>query len=383
MNKKKIALCIASFFSQFSICMVNFAMIYFMREKYSLSSSVIGIASSIYTVTYFISCLAFSPVYPRLKRRTKAFIALFGMAVTNIIILSFSSVGLMYLMLALYGVTMSFLWPNIEDWITEGEEGRQLAKATGGFNFSWSFGAGLSTMVGGFLVEMSPSVPIAVGALIFLLVLAFLLKLDGTRVEVKNGKKEEGSTGRATLLRYFSWCGNFLNYSCYSLLINIFPLYAMDVLGFSESISGTLLLFRGMTTCFSFIFFSRFPFWQFSKVSVLLSQFALSILFFIFSFLSSSLSIALFFIAFGIVFALLYQMSIFHGASGASNREKRMIIHEVLLNIGMVTGSSLGGIIYEHFSFTAILYILSAVALLFFIAETTAVFILSKKGISL
>ena len=76
-------------------------------------------------------------------------------------------------------------------------------------------------------------------------------------------------------------------------------------------------------------------------------------------------------------------MSIFHGASGAKNRERRMIVHEVLLNIGMVLGATMGGIIYEHFSFSLILYFLSLTAFVLFCAENIVIFVLAKKGISL
>ena len=137
MKRKRLILCVSSFLAQLSICMANFALIYYMRDKFLLQPSQIGIASSIYTVTYFLSCLAFSPLFAHLKRKAKAFIAFLGMAFTDTFIILTESTAILYLMLALYGVAMSFLWPNIEDWITEGESGVALAKATGSFNLSW------------------------------------------------------------------------------------------------------------------------------------------------------------------------------------------------------------------------------------------------------
>ncbi len=381
MNRKKLLLCLASFFAQFSICMVNFAMIYYMRGKYSLSSSLIGIASSIYTVVYFTSCLAFSRFYPRMKRKVKAAIALLGMAAANAVIVLTSSIALMFLMLALYGLAMSFLWANIEDWIAEGAEGKELSKATNSFNFAWSFGAGLSTMIGGLLALLSPSIPISIGAILFILILIFLLQLDDQERAEEKKEEESQAEDQSTCLRFFTWGGNLLNYACYSLIVNIFPLYALDVLGYGEAISGTLLLFRGLATCFSFVLFTRFSFWQFNKWALVLSQLILSILFFSLSFLRSLPSLALFFTLFGIVFALLYEMSMFHAASGAVNRERRMIIHEVLINVGMVTGSSLGGIIYEYISFQAILYALSALAVLFVMLDLIAFRIIPEKAL--
>ncbi len=379
MDKKKLFLCFSSFLSQFSICMINFAMIYYLRKNYGLSSGAIGIASSIYTVTYFISCLLIAPFYSRFSRSLKAFLAFFGMAASNIAILNTSSIAVIFIMLGIYGISMSFLWPNIEDWITENAEGRELARATNAFNFSWSFGAGLSTMAAGFLAEVSLSLPIALSCFFFILIMLFLILLASRNNAPESIKKEEAvAKGRPTELRYISWGGNFLNYICYSLVINIFPLYAMDSLGYGESISGSLLLFRGVATCISFSIFSRLKFWQFRKSVILASQASLALVFITLPFLRSKVLFALFFLIFGVIFALLYEMSIFHGASGSANRSRAMIIHEVLLNIGSVIGSAAGGIVYEHFSFSAISFSLASLALIFVLLESIFPLRLSK-----
>ena len=383
MKRKRMVLCVSSFAAQLSICMINFALIYYLRGKYNLSPSLIGIASSIYTVSYFISCIALSSLSSTLKRLEKAFIAFFGMALSNLVLIIVNSIFLTFLMLALYGCAMSFLWPNIESWITEKEDGRDLAIATNSFNFSWSLGAGLSTMIVGLLSSLSPSLPIAFSCLLFITIF-FLLFI--TSYKEGDEKLENGSdivTGKETALRYFSWCGNFLNYTCYSLIMNIFPLYALEHLSFDERTSGFLLLFRGLSSCISFLVFSRFRFWQFNHRVVLFSQLSLSLLFLAFIHLTSFSSLVVFFTIFGFFFSLLYEMSIFHGSSGAEDKEKRMIVHEVLLNIGMVAGATAGGIIYQMVSFSAILYILSAVAFSFFLLELLISAILSSKGIKL
>lgn len=368
MGKKRVILSIASFLAQFTICMVNFAMVYYMKYRYGLSAGTIGIASSIYTVTYFISAMGFSGLFSRLDRKLMLAVALIGMAACNLLILLTSHVFLLYFLLGLYGVAMSFLWPNVEAWITENEEAGELSKSVSAFNFSWSFGAGLSTMAGGVLVELGISVPIVSG--IFIFILAFLICLPlGARKNAELKKEEIVQEDRSTSLRYLSWTGIFISYACYSLMINIFPLYSTEVLGFTESDAGTLLLFRGMSSCFSFIVFSRLHFWQFSKTVVLSSQFFLALLFLCFPLLQGRVAIAVFFVVYGILFALVYEMSIFHGASGAVDREKRMVVHEVLINIGMVLGSSAGGMIYEKYSFSLTLYVLSAVAVALLAAE--------------
>ncbi|MDD3366475.1 MAG: hypothetical protein PHS67_04350, partial [Sphaerochaetaceae bacterium] len=64
----------------------------------------------------------------------------------------------------------------------------------------------------------------------------------------------------------------------------------------------------------------------------------------------------LFFFVFGMLFAMMYSFSIFHGASGSIHRSKRMLIHEMLLTIGTIVGSIVGGTVYQYLDFTRVLY---------------------------
>lgn len=359
--------------SQFTICMVNFGMIYYMKFRFSLSSGTIGIASSIYTVTYFVSCLLLEKPLCKVGRKTKAVLSLCGMGLSHLLILLSPSSAFLYPLLAFYGVAMSLLWPNVEAWMTEGDDDAELAKSVSAFNFSWSFGAGLSTMAGGLLVELGASVAVAVGVVLFFATALVLvpMKSDGC-VSDGPAEKDRPAVDRSTDLRYLCWTGIFLSYSCYSLMINIFPLYAYDNLGFSEGLTGILLLARGLVSCFFFLVFSRMEFWKFSFRTIIASQCALGILFMAFALVSGVVSYAVCFMLFGIVFSLVYDLSIFHGAAGAVDKDRRMVIHEVLINVGQVLGSILGGIVYEHVSFQAILYFLAILAIILATSETLA-----------
>ena len=64
-----------------------------------------------------------------------------------------------------------------------------------------------------------------------------------------------------------------------------------------------------------------------------------------------------------------YDLSIFHGAEGAMNRHRRMVIHEVLLTIGTIAGSLVGGFVYQYFSFFSLVLVIAATAFVSLIAE--------------
>ena len=78
---------------------------------------------------------------------------------------------------------------------------------------------------------------------------------------------------------------------------------------------------------------------------------------------------ALLFALYGAVFDLSYDLSIFHGAEGAMDRHRRMVIHEVLLTIGTIAGSLVGGFVYQYFSFFSLVLVIAATAFVSLIAE--------------
>ena len=379
MNRRKKTLALVSFLAQFTICMVNFALIYHLKFRFALSSSAIGIASSIYTVAYFLSCLALEKPLRRLGRRMKAMSALIGMGGAHLLILLAPSAWMVYPLLAFYGIAMSLLWPNMEAWITSGDDEDELPRSLSLFNFSWSFGAGLSTMVGGFLVEIGSGFAVAFSVMLFLAASLLLLSIGKGREEEAGHREETTVAGTSTDLRFFSWVGIFLSYSCYALMVNIFPLYALEHLGFSEGLTGTLLLARGMTACFSFLLLSRLGFWKFSMKTIMLSQAALALIFIAFRSMRSPVGYAAVFLLYGFVFALVYELSIFHGAYGAENPDRRMVIHEVLINVGQVLGSVLGGILYQKYSFTLILMLLSMITAIALSVELVAYAVLRRR----
>jgi predicted MFS family arabinose efflux permease len=73
---------------------------------------------------------------------------------------------------------------------------------------------------------------------------------------------------------------------------------------------------------------------------------------------------ALCFLTFGVVFAFGYSLSMFHGVAGCQKRARRMAIHEILLTVGQIAGSVIGGVIYQFQSFPRILMLYGAIALI-------------------
>ena len=370
---------VASFLGQLAISMVNLALVYHLRYTLGSSAGVVGLAASTYTSVYLVCCLTFGGFYQRFRPYVVVCVSVLGMGVSMILVALSSSVPLVFALLVMYGFFMSMLWPQVEAWITRGSEGEKLNRLTSAFNFSWSFGTGVSPYVTGFLVTFSPAFALGTGALVFA-VIAVIVALGTSlcagiratgpeRDYIHDLERRENAQDHSTPLRYDSWIAIFVVYSALSVVLNIFPMYAGEVAGMSETTSGFLLLLRGLATCAAFMTLGRMRFWQFKAWMIYLAQGLFIVLALVFHRASSPLATGVFFVLFGVVFALCYSFSIFHSAAGAINRGRRMVIHECVLTVGQVIGASFGGGIYQSMGYSNVLLFLAATASLLLAAQ--------------
>ncbi len=374
-ESRRFKLAILSFLGQFSIAMANFALVYLLRAK-GFDSFEIGIAASINPLFYLISCFAFQIILKERKAKIETIASMLGMAISLFFVMVFQSKAMIYTMLCLYGCANSLLWSNVESWITGKEEGPSLGSSVALFNFSWSLGAGISTFVGGLLSAVSVDLPIIVVVAIFAALAFFIVFIENP--DSNGGPESSIEKDSSTNLRFYCWTAVVLLYIGYSLIVTIFPLYALDKLALSEEKTGFLLLSRGLSACISFVILGRFSFWQFNKAFIFSMQLALIFLVALLAIVHSNVAIAFVLVLFGFVFASIYELSIFHGASGAIDRNKRMIVHEVLLTLGTMIGSLLGGYLYKYFSFQMIIVALALPSLAIWIVEI-ALFVRSTK----
>jgi len=376
---------IASFLAQLTIAMVNLALVYHLRSFYMLGADQIGIAASLSPATYLFFCILGSRYTVHFRPRHLVELSLAGMAVSVLLFLLTSTLGVAYVALASYGAFMSLLWPQIEAWFSRGKEGAALNRVANAFNFSWSFGVGISSYIAGLLVEVSTTTPFVVSlglfGVVFLLIFLASALVPGIRAvsSEHEDNKTNGKVDASTPLRFYAWAGIIALYSGMSVILTIFPLYAKEVLHISESQTGLLLLVRGVATCVSFLVLGKLEFWHFKRRYI----FGVQLLFGLICLMAVSFATvgpyALFFFLFGILFAFAYDQSMFHGASGSVNRSNRMIIHEVLLTIGTILGAVGGGYIYEQLSFSLLLRMIGFAALVLVGLEMLLALLLERR----
>ncbi len=360
-KKQLLFLSSTSFVSQMMISMINLALVYYLRDVFFYSPSIIAILTSTFAVSYVVFCLVGEKPSSHFSPRHNIFVSLLGMGFSILLFLFSKTFVSIMITLIFYGAFMSLLWPQMETWYSRGRENNSLNKAISYFNLSWSLGMSISPILCGLLTQVNVSLPIVVGVVFFFIASLNVLVLTNKAPYLKAVESEKKYIKQnilkdeSTPLRFLSWGGVILGYFFFGMLINIFPLYGREVLFINETKIGILLWSRGIVSCFAFYFLGRTAFWHFKGSLIIFAQIVLAILSFVAIYFTSYNLLFILFVLFGFIFSLLYMQSIFHGVSGSINRSKRMIIHEVLLTVGTVLGSIFGGYIYEKINFKSVM----------------------------
>lgn len=345
-----VSLYIVCAIAEFTNYMVNLGLVYHLASRFGLDAFAIGLVSSIGTASYLIFCLLGESLYERLRPAVCISFSLVGMGLCFAVMGFCSNLALFASMLFIFGGFRSMLWPQITGLINRGKEGAALSKAQGGFNLSWSVSSGIGPLFAGLIMQVSTSIVFLVASGLLFCSMAALLHSPLTRT-AKSDRREIADSGMldsSTPLRFFSWAGLFLVYIASTATATVLPLHIRDSLGLGALDGGILLSSKGVVISALFIILGMQRWWKFRKSVLLLSQVLLCVSLWIGGGADSFAMCMLYCLFLGGSFALIYTQALFYAMSGAVNKSKRMMIHEVVLTIGAVAGSSIGGYLYRQ-----------------------------------
>ena len=380
--KRALLLLSASFLVNTGIGVLNFSLVFYMRDVFGSTSAEIGWFSSLWAFSYLIGCYILHSLSRRIGAHRSIAIAALGMLLTVILIIVSKDAWIVFILYGLFGFVTALFWPPLMGWLSEGVEGNNLNKIMGFFNLSWSTGLVISPYLGGLFLEFNLQSPLVFAAGLYGF-LSFILIIVPAAVPsiISHDKKiniNKTVVDSSTPLRYAAWLGNFTAYIIFGVLLFVFPLYARDELHFSESSIGLLLLFRALFSTLIFVLAGRFSWWHFNRIYMVIVQLLLILFVFFIPYADSWFTIVFGLSIFGVLFAAQYSSSIFHGVSGSIHREKRMAIHESVLTVGIITGAIGGGEIYQHLGMTAAFN--SAAAAAVFVLVLQLVIMLSQHN---
>ena len=380
--KRAFVLLPAAFIANTGIGILNFSLVFYMRDVFNSTAAGIGLFSSIWAFSYFIGCFTLHKLSRKIGAHRSIAAAALGMVFVVVAMLFSTSVMLMFALYSLFGFITALFWPPLMGWISEGLEGPELNRMMGFFNLSWSTGLVISPFMGGLLLESNLSYPLVFAAGLYgLLTIALVLVPILFSSIVLQGAGNKGNisvSDSSTSLRYVAWLGNFTGYIIFGVLLFVFPLFAREELRFTESSIGLLLLFRALFSTFVFVLAGKISWWHFNKAYMLIMQLLMVVFALFIPHTKSWASFAAALSLFGIIFAGGYSSSIFHGVSGSIHREKRMAIHEAVLTVGVILGAIGGGEIYQHWGMTAA-FQSAAVAATFILIFQIVILVFQRK----
>jgi len=356
----------AAILNSIAIGTVNLGMLFIVKDVYQASASVVGWLGALWSLSYFAGCFALKRFTARMVPRNSMTVMQAGSALLMAAFLLRPGLLQAFITICGYGFITAFFWPPLMGWMSRGAESKDLAKATGIFNFSWSLGAVISPYLAGLLSEQDKFLPIIVATAIFsangiFIQLSKLFIKDHQESGGRSAESRSSQQDRSTPLRYPAWLGITITYMIVGVALNIFPVFARDVLKISESTTGFILTLRALTTMISFMLLGRLSFWQFKPALIPLVSGLMTGLLLTMVFIRTPLAYMICFALFGVLMALVYNNSLFYATSGALDRDKRVNVHEALLTGGQVVGSISGGFLYQLFSLPPVFILLSVI----------------------
>jgi DHA1 family multidrug resistance protein-like MFS transporter/DHA1 family quinolone resistance protein-like MFS transporter len=338
-------------------------MIFIVKGRFHADAQAVGAFTASGAIAYFAGCILLKRIADRLGPRLSMTLMNLGTAAAFALFLLFPSLGSAFACYIGYSFLCGLFWPPLMYWLSAGIEGSQLSRATSTFSLAWSSGGIFAPYLGGILLEMDLDLPLYVGIAIcavFAFLIFSLRKIAPDPAKAEAAAAATDVKDRSSRLRFPAWIGLFLVYALLSIFTNIFPLFAKDELGLSESRIGLVLLTRALFAALGFWLLGRFEFWHFRKRFIVIASLLLLALDLSFLPLKSALGFSLGLAALGLIQALCYNSSIFYGASGARDKSKRMTIHESLLTAGQIFGSIAGGFMYQQLSWSSVFLLLAA-----------------------
>jgi MFS family permease len=358
---KTIAVISSAFLVAVSVGSAWLGILFYMREVYHVSAAAVGALAAANSLCYVSGCLLLRPVFRRVRSRDCLLISTGGSTAALLGILAVKSVAATFVLYSAFGFLMSFFWPPLAGWLSHGLESRELGRATSRFNLSWSVGNIVSSFVAGRLSDLDPAGPLRMAAIVYAAAFLLLAGLAAFAPSLRRDQHREqgpargGAPDASTPLRFPAWVGVFAAWVVVGLITSVFPLYAREGLGITKTGIGGLLFLRSLFTTVAFLLLGRLTFWHFRVQVLAAGQLVFAGLIAAFAATRSPAGMGLLLCGIGPCGALAYSGSIFHGMAGSTERARRMGIHESMLSLGMVAGSTVGGLVYQEVSMAAAL----------------------------
>lgn len=376
LNATVAKLLLAAFIVSLATSGFVFAVPFYVLAKLQ-RADVVGQVVATWTAGYITGCLFAQWFAPRVGPRLLVCTATIGVAFF-IFLFRFTSVVPSMLLIGLgYGLLLGLFWAPLMGWLSGDAEGIALSRRLGWFNIAWSSSIIIAPLIAGYLVRQSIQLPFAVmTAIMAAACLTVLATRDGrkqgrasgvTPVQEAAASEPSGhAVGPAALapaheaaligdpfkmryIRYFAWTGDIVGYLAISVYRYQMP-HLAKTLHMDAVIFGRVMVALSVAITVAFFVTARWTGWHGRTRWIFLPQILLVLVSGLLTWATTAWMMTPLMLAAGVCAGMLYTNSVFYGSLGAppSARTRRMAIHEVCLNIGVIAGSYFGNLLSQH-----------------------------------
>jgi predicted MFS family arabinose efflux permease len=237
-------------------------------------------------------------------------------------------------------------------WFSTGYEGKNLNRKLGIYNTSWSSGATLGPLVGGYLTSIDIKLPLASAATMLLLA-ALMISLSRKpharkplMLPIVDGDISDPSLPK---FRVAARITLFAGFVCLGLCRAPLGMLMRYELAFTEAHFGMALSIIALMSTVSFFILGKWHAWHYRNCPVFVAQAGLivALLMIIYSGRLATLYLAAGLM--GVFTAYFYTSHMFYGVSATKRRSGAMAVHEIILSAGIGVGAYMGGYLNDVF----------------------------------
>ena len=116
--KKAFVLLPAAFIANAGIGILNFSLIFYMRDVFGSTAAEIGWFSSLWALSYFIGCFVLHGLSRRIGAHRSIAIAALGMLLAVIAMLFSRNAIFVFILYGLFGFATALFWPPLMGWLS-------------------------------------------------------------------------------------------------------------------------------------------------------------------------------------------------------------------------------------------------------------------------
>ena len=349
------------------------------------SPSQVGLVGGLPRLLYVIGLLLGRPLLDRFDLRLIAVCGCLGLGATTLAMPTASSLGPLFVAVALYGVATSLFWPPLVGLLFAGYRGRSLNRRLGQFNMAWSGGMVAGPWLGGELYTRAFGLPFWAAAVMFALAalgILFFLRYSIRAPASLSLSTDEAQTSathapdeRTRVFHRMARLALISSYLVLGLLRYQLPNLSQE-LEINEATFGRIGTVLSLSLAVAFFLLGRASGWHYRAWLLWLGQAVMAGSLLILLLAASAWHLTICVLIAGQGIGLMYTSHLFYGSSAGSNRARVMTMHEVLLSIGFLLGAYGGGLIADATGNRA-LYGVACGAILIGVAAQVGVWLLA------